>query len=181
MVGGQLALEAHSDDSRAPEVGAEAAQAKLLLFRVGALVCGLSVQHVSETLRPLACEPMAEMPAFVLGVAVLRGKPSVVLGAAELLGVHPAPPARRWIALNQAGRQVLLAVTHVIDVREVSLQSRRELPPLLGEHAHRFVESLSQLDAELLWILNGGHLVPSETSQAWGLPAAEVSEGAQHG
>ena len=57
---------------RAPERGAS------LVCRVAARLCALPVRAVIEIMRPLALEPIAGAPAFVAGLAIIRGEPGLV-------------------------------------------------------------------------------------------------------
>src|SRR6185436_6230529 len=56
--------------------------------RVGGLLCALPLEHVEETMRPLAIEAIAGGPAFVRGLAVVRGAPipavDAVVGVVEI-------------------------------------------------------------------------------------------------
>ncbi len=87
-----------------------------VLFRVGACVCAIPVEHVAETMRPLPVERLAGLPPFVLGVSVVRGIPQPVVDAARMLDVATVAPGR-FVALRVGARGVILAVEAVLGVR----------------------------------------------------------------
>jgi purine-binding chemotaxis protein CheW len=144
-----------------------------LLFRVRARLCALPLAHVVEIMRPLPVEAIAEAPAGVLGVAVIRGEPVAVIDVAELLGNSagaPAPePFARLVTVRVRERTIALVVDRVVDVRSLPTESSRELPPLLRDADEDVVGALGTLDAELLFVLRAARLVPQ------GLEETEVS------
>ena len=87
----------------------------LLLIRVGARLYGLPVEYVVETMRPLACEPVAHMPAYVRGASMIRGKSIPIVDLGQLLGDTPAPTRARLVALRvDSDRRVGLLVDEVL-------------------------------------------------------------------
>ncbi|HEV8313831.1 MAG TPA: chemotaxis protein CheW [Burkholderiaceae bacterium] len=132
-----------------------------LICRVRARLCALPLRHVLEILRPLPVEPLAGAPRFVRGLAMLRGAPVPVVDAARLLGDDDAP-TQRYVALAIGERRIALAVGEVLGVRAVPAQSVHALPPLLQEAAADIVTAIGRLDADLLLVLNGAHLLPEE-------------------
>jgi purine-binding chemotaxis protein CheW len=137
-----------------------------LLFRAGAHLCALPLGRVVETMRPLPVEAVAGTPAYVRGLAIIRGAPVPVVDVARLLDRTNADPgAERWarfVTVTVAGRVIALAVDGVVGVRSLALASLRELPPLLREAEAGVVESIGTLDAELLLVLRGARLVPGD-------------------
>jgi purine-binding chemotaxis protein CheW len=137
---------------------------RLLICRVGAKVCGLPLERVLETLRPLPVEPLAQMPEFVRGLTLLRGRPTPVVDARRLLGSDSRPAPGRYVALDlgeQPGaRIVALAVDAVIGVRQVDAALFGELPGLLRESNRELVGALGALDSELLLVLEHARLLP---------------------
>ena len=136
----------------------------LLICRVQGRLCGLPLEHVLETMRPLPTEGIAGAANFVRGLAVIRGAPVPVIDTARLLGVTDAH-ADRFITVNAGERVVALAVDSVLGVRAVPALSLRELPPLLLDAAAQAVAAIGLLDAELLLVLRSACLLPDE---AWG-------------
>jgi purine-binding chemotaxis protein CheW len=137
-------------------------EARLLVCRVGTKLCGLPLQHVLETFRPLATEPLAGANELVLGVALIRGVPTPVVDARQLLSSLTAGAPGRYVtlALGEGGaeaRVVALAVDSVLGIRDG--ERLGPLPALLREHGE-VVAALGTLDAELLLVLERARLVP---------------------
>ena len=136
------------------------ASAVCLLCRVGSLICALPLQHVSETMRPLAIEPLAGMPSFVLGLSVVRGTPVPVVDAALLLGgALPSRPGR-FVSVRVGARGVVLAVDAVLGVRALARDSLEMVPPLLGDSSSEVVEAMGTLDSDVMLVLRSGRIVP---------------------
>lgn len=107
------------------------------------------------------------MPAFLLGVAIIRGQAVPVLDLARLTGAAGAAPGARYVTLDVDGRQVALAVDDVVGVRALGAAELDAVPPLL-EGA--MLAALSTLDRELLMVLQTAQLIPESL---WPLLAAE--------
>jgi purine-binding chemotaxis protein CheW len=137
-----------------------------VVCRVGSLLCAISVEHVSEIMRPLAIEPLAGMPSYMSGVSIIRGVPTPVVDAARLLGVQAVPTAPRFLALRIGPRRAALAVDAVVGVRALSPESFEDLPPLLGDANQEVIEGIGTLDAELLLALRHARMIPPSV---WGL------------
>lgn len=137
---------------------------QLLLVRARGRVCALPLPSVVETLRPLPLQPVSDLPlpAFILGLAVIRGEPVPIVDLGALLGFAEAPAPRRWVVLRLGARRVALAVEDVLKIVSGQGLERRSLPPLLGGAGKRAVDALSTLDGEFLSLLDTGSLVPDE-------------------
>jgi purine-binding chemotaxis protein CheW len=134
-----------------------------LLCRVGESRVALPLVHLVETMRPMAIEPVPQMPPFVSGVAIIRGAPVPVVDSATLLGASPVPPGR-WVTLRVADRCVALAVEGVEGVMDLSRAAFDALPPLLADAGTDVVAALGTLDAQLLVVLQISRLLPES---AW--------------
>jgi purine-binding chemotaxis protein CheW len=132
----------------------------LLLCRAGSRVCGLPLANVIETMRPLALEAIAGLPAFVTGLSVLRGAPTPVVDLPTLLGDDCKAPRARLIAIRIGERTVLLAAHGVLGIRTLDKSSLAASPPLLSQASAAFVSAIGTLDCHLLVILETGRLVP---------------------
>jgi purine-binding chemotaxis protein CheW len=136
---------------------------RLLVCEVGRRACGLSLEHVVETMRPLPLEPLATAPAFVSGLAIVRGEPMPVLDLRRLLGsttVSESP--RRMVILRFDARRAGLLVDGVQAVRRVGADTLQSLPRLLGEASAEIVTQIGRLDEKLLLVLESARLVPDE-------------------
>lgn len=136
-----------------------------LFCRVRARLCAMPLQHVVETMRPLPVEPLAGMPAFVMGLAVVRGQPLPVVDAGALLGDLEDPQHTRFVTLVTGRRNIALAVEAVLGVRELP-PDLQGLPPLLREASAEVVSAIGTLDAELLLLLESARIVPDSVWQA---------------
>jgi purine-binding chemotaxis protein CheW len=132
---------------------------QLLICRVGSKLCGLPLRHVIETMRPLPLERLASMPSFVSGVSLIRGRPTPVLSARELLGSEQTAQPGRYVTLAVAERHVALAVDAVIGLRNVDPAALAALPPLLRTEREQPIGAVGRLDAELLLVLEHGKLL----------------------
>jgi purine-binding chemotaxis protein CheW len=139
-----------------------------LICRVGTKVCGLKLGHVLETMRPLPIERLSNLPPFVVGVSIIRGKPTPVVDALELLGGTRAPSgAQRFVLLDLGMRSAALLVDAVLGARTLSNDALSELPGMLrrdSDGAH--LAALGELDSELLLVLERARLVPDGAWQA---------------
>jgi purine-binding chemotaxis protein CheW len=142
----------------------------LLLCRVGTRLCGVPLEHVRETMRPLPADPVGGMPDFMLGLSVIRGAPVPVIDACALLsgtaaGAGATPPGR-FVTLDVGARTAALAVDEVLGVRGLPPAALADLPPLLSDAGRDVVDAVGILDAELLLILHGARLVPASVWDA---------------
>ncbi len=129
----------------------------MVVSRVGTAMCALPVAHVVETMRPLPIEPLAGMPSFVRGVAIVRGTPIPVVDAGLLLGGSSG--GTRFVIVRCGDRRVALLVDAVLAVRAV--ESVAALPPLVS---HDVAVAIGTLDAALVVVLEAARLVPAD---AW--------------
>ena len=147
-----------------PTSGEPSGPERLLICRVGAKVCGLPLVRVIETMRPLPVEPLGHMPAFVSGIALIRGRATPVLDARRLLGSSSEAEPGRYITLDLGQepreRVAALAVDAVIGVRRVEASTLGGLPGLLREQNGELVRALGALDSELLLVLEHSRLLP---------------------
>lgn len=148
------------------------ATAALLVCRAGTQVCAIPLEHVLETMRPLPVQPLADLPPFVDGLALIRGSPTPVVDARRLLGASGRlEPCQRYVTLRLGARHAALAVDAVVGVRRVNLGQLGELPPLLRTPGNDLVLALGALDQELLVVLERSRLLPESIWQALGAGA----------
>jgi purine-binding chemotaxis protein CheW len=149
----------------------------VLVVAVGSLLCAIPADCVSETMRPLATEPLSATHDFVRGFAVIRGAPVPVVDLEALLTGERQTVSRRFVTLKLQGRQVALAVERVIGVRQIDRAELRQLPPLLrqvdGEIDRDLVEAIGASDAELLLVLRAARLIPDQTPPLAAAAAAQ--------
>lgn len=130
-----------------------------VVARARSLQCAMPLADVLEIMRPLPIDPIANAPSFVLGVAIVRGKPAPVIDCGAFVqGDAPAAHAR-WASVRCGERTALLAFEAILGVRELPAHSD-DLPPLLSGAPSEVLASLALLDQKLLLVLHGSRLVP---------------------
>jgi purine-binding chemotaxis protein CheW len=140
-----------------------ASAATMLLTRAGQVTCALPIGQVVETMRPLPIEPVAGAPAFVLGLAVIRGVALPVVELARVLGTATgASAASRFVVIRTGERRVALSVDAVLGVRAVIASGVGALPPLLAAADRAAITAIGTLDAELLVVLDASRVLPAE-------------------
>jgi purine-binding chemotaxis protein CheW len=137
------------------------AGAASLVCRVGALLCALPLAHVGETMRALPAEPLAGVPSFVRGRAVVRGRPTPVIDAAVLL-LDGAGEARRFVTVSPGHRPFMLAVDDVVGVTTLPPGVAATLPSLLQTPRLAAVAAAGTLDGDLMLFLQAALLVPDD-------------------
>lgn len=135
------------------------ASAASLVCRVGALLCALPLAHVGETMRPLPAEPLAGGLPFVRGLAIVRGRPTLVIDAGALL-LETGGSARRFVTVSPHDRPFMLAVDAVVGVITLPGDVASALPSLLQTPRLAAVAATATLDGELLLLLEHARLVP---------------------
>ena len=110
-------------------------------------------------MRPLAVEAIAGGPAFVRGLAVVRGVPIPVVDAALLLSGEASHPTR-FVTVKTGRRRIALAVDAVVGVVEIPLGSVDALPLLFQDAGTDAISDVGTLDAELLIVLRSARLIP---------------------
>ncbi|MBI4559810.1 MAG: chemotaxis protein CheW [Candidatus Hydrogenedentes bacterium] len=133
-----------------------------LVCRVCEHLWAIPIEHVQETLRPLAVEPLASMPPFVRGISVIRGSPVPVVEAATLLASENGEPSTRLVVLKTGARRVALAVQSVLGVRTLAPSSLQELPALLQKANAAAVAAIGTLDEQLLLVLRAARFIPDD-------------------
>jgi purine-binding chemotaxis protein CheW len=139
-----------------------------LVFRAGPLLCALRLDEVIETMRPLATHPLAGTPAFVTGICIMRGLPTLVIDVARLLGGAEAEVSR-FIAVRTERGPVAFATGDIHGVRPVSTDGPGHHEALLGAAPARLIAAVGTIDAAPVLLLQSMRLVPDEV---WAAAAA---------
>lgn len=142
----------------------------VLLLGLDGRVCAVPLRHVIETMRPLPIEHIADVPAFVSGVAVIRGIPTPVIDLGTLLGTPIKQPGR-FVTIRAVGRQLALSVNGVLGVRDLSAMAGIEkLPPLLQGASGEALEMIGTLNDKVLLVLRDSWELPDEV---WAMVTAQ--------
>jgi purine-binding chemotaxis protein CheW len=148
--------------------GGTDATVRLLVCKVGAKLYALPLEQLLENMRPLPTEPLAHLPDFVLGLALIRGRPTPVLDARRLLGSPSEQAPERYLTLDlgtATQRVVALAVDAVVGVRALPPDALGDLPSLLHAPGGPGVRAVATLDADLVLLLERTRLVSEDLWQ----------------
>ncbi len=134
---------------------------QVLIATSGSLTCAVPIAHVVETLRPLPVEPLGRGPDYVLGIAVIRGEPTVVLDMARLFSTEGVV-STRYVVVRCGARKAALAFERVLGIRAIAPQTFGELPPLARSVRADVIQSLGVVDKGLVVVLEAATLYPAE-------------------
>ncbi len=137
-----------------------------LLLRVPGAVCAFPIREVIETMRPLPIEPLANLPEFVLGVALIRGSVVPVIDLKAVFEAHASEPPMRFVTIRVGERCVALAVQSVVGVVDLGKYTLEEMPPLLKSARPDVIQAIGVLDSELLMVLRTSRLVQESAWKA---------------
>ncbi len=137
----------------------DATRERGLVCRVRGLLVALPLGDVVETMRPLPVEPLAAMPAFVAGLAVIRGAATAVVDAGALL-IGDVPPAwTRFVTVRAGAATFALAVDEVVAIAPIARTTLGELAPLLDPEARARIAGVGA-QSGLLLVLDALRLIP---------------------
>jgi purine-binding chemotaxis protein CheW len=117
-------------------------------------------------MRPLPVKSIPSVPEYVLGVAVIRGRPVPVLHVGLLLGASTPSPPGRFVTLRTPRGPIAIAVDEVVGIRVVSHEALGDLPPLLSGASSEVLAAIGALDDQLLISLQGARLAPESLWRA---------------
>ncbi|AGL18468.1 putative CheW protein [Actinoplanes sp. N902-109] len=138
------------------------------MFRAGSLLCALRLDEVVETMRPLATHPLAGTPAYVSGICIMRGLPTLVVDVARLLGGGAAEVVR-FIAVRTGRGPVAFATGPIAGVQPVHADPATRHEALLGDAPARLIAAVGTIDTEPVLLLRSMQLVPDDV---WAAAAA---------
>lgn len=127
-----------------------AAQAKIVVFRLGTEEYGLPIAEVDEILRlPDVLTRVPKAPPFVLGVMNLRGRLLPVVDQRQRFGTPGPTPAagRRVIVATLGDRQAGFVVDAVSEILALPAASLAPTSPLAGEGGQMF-DRMANLEIE---------------------------------
>ena len=110
-------------------------------------------------MRPLPIEAFPKAPAFVAGMAIIRGEPTVVVDMRGLLG-EPAAASGRFVTVKIENRIVALAFDAVLGVHRLNRTHAIDLPPLLKSVADNTISQVTTRDTALLMFFESSRIFP---------------------
>lgn len=141
-----------------------------IILRARSQLCALPVATVIETMRPQPIVPLAGLPPWVLGMAVIRGESVPVVDLGVLLEVVGQSAPRRFVLLRTAGCPLALAVEDVVGIDDLDKSTLTNATPLFGHAADRMagqcVKALAVHHRALLAVLDSALLLPDGTLPA---------------
>jgi purine-binding chemotaxis protein CheW len=124
-------------------------------------------------MRPLPSSPIAGTPAFVQGVAIVRGDPVPVVDLGAFVGAAGAAErASRWVTVRAGPRTAALAVTAVLGVAALDPRDGRS-EPLVQDACAGAITSLRARADDLLVVLDAARIVPDA---AWAALATSEAD-----
>ncbi|MDB5097426.1 MAG: CheW-like protein [Cyanobacteria bacterium RYN_339] len=132
----------------------------ILVLIVRERTYALPLAGVVEVMRPLPLRALEGAPAYVLGIATIRGQAVPVVDPGQLVAGTPGTP-RRFVTVRSGQRLVALAVEAVVGVRQLPRQALADLPGFLANAAAGALAGLGAPDGEVLALLDAGKLLPT--------------------
>jgi purine-binding chemotaxis protein CheW len=123
-------------------------------------LCALPIAEVEETMRPASVEPVLGAPAFVLGVARVRGSAIPVVDLGAFLGAGGDPPTR-WVTIRLGERRAVLAVSSVDGVHHIDDGRFGSLPPLLSIAPVDHIDAITVVDDVLVTVIRPARILPA--------------------
>ncbi len=130
-----------------------------LICRTGTRHFAVETCDVIETLRPFAIEALADVPPFVRGYAMIRGKPVALVDIGMLLGEAGADH-QRIVTVRAGKNNVGLLVDAVIDLRVFPPDLLSDMPALFG--SNEAFEAIATLDEELVVFLKAARVISED-------------------
>ncbi len=132
---------------------------KYVVFCLGANFFAISLKKVSEVVQRLAITPLPKVPAWLLGIADLRGEMISIVGLRKLLGapdIEISSKTKFVVLKSQSfSSAVALAVDKLHEIialtdEEIRLFTDENVPYLFGKSAYKSAHALNLIDAENL-------------------------------
>jgi purine-binding chemotaxis protein CheW len=151
-------------DSRGPSPNSAGASNEYLTFRLGEEEYGVDILKVQEIRGYEAVTRIANAPAFIKGVANLRGTivPIVDMRIKFNLGEPVYDQFTVVIILNIAGRVVGMVVDSVSDVIALSPEQVRPAPDFSASFDTRYITGLGTVDERMLILVDIERLMSAE-------------------
>lgn len=139
-----------------------------LTFRLDGLEYGIPIMQVQEIRGWTKVTPLPNSPRYIKGVLNLRGTivPIIDLRLRFNLSETAYDACTVIVVVNIGGRLAGLVVDAVSDVISLAPDQRRDAPEFEGQANRQFVKGLTQVDDNLLVLIDVEKLVNQETLAA---------------
>jgi purine-binding chemotaxis protein CheW len=138
---------------------------QVLVFTVGAQCCAVPLTDVVEVMRAQPITAHGVLPLGVLGTTILRGQPTPVVDAGQILRGMSSSGAR-LLSLKVGARRVALAVDHIVGPSEIAEDALVDAPALVRGN-DSVITALGVLDSELIHVLMSVRAVPLDSAVAF--------------
>ncbi len=113
-----------ADTRVAAEAITAAGGATVLAVSAGGIACSLPASGVAELLATVAITPLPLVPPVLLGVAILRRAPLLVLSLARLLGADETGEIGGYVVVTAGASRLVLAVGEISGLRRADATLR---------------------------------------------------------
>jgi purine-binding chemotaxis protein CheW len=137
----------------------------VLVVRSQKWLCAIPVRDVIETYRPVPVQRIAGVPAYVRGLAVVRGQAVPVVSLSALLNGKVMSRGSRFVSLRVKDRIIALEVDQVLGVRPLNQALLNASSPLIFEANAELFKTLGSLDGELFALLDSTRILRGELLQ----------------
>ncbi|MBN9416671.1 hypothetical protein ABS71_21700 [bacterium SCN 62-11] len=137
---------------------------KFLLCRLGTSWCALGLQGLGEVMRPQPVDPVAGLPEFVDGLAIIRGAPLPVINLPKLLcgSASDACDQERFVTAQSDGQQLALRVDEVAGIVPLDSDTWTRLPSLMDGLQSNHLSALGSHQGHLVMLLRRANLLSEE-------------------
>lgn len=127
-----------------------------VIFKVGTAFYGLPVSVVKEILRYKEPVPVPEVPEYITGVVEVRSEilPVIELSTLRIHESNKESNKRKIMRMSISEKEFGFVVDNVIGVEEVSVDSLRDVPPLLQEQGLSIATKLAKIHDKIVILLD---------------------------
>lgn len=129
---------------------------ELIVFRVGEILCGVSITHVQEITQNFEITPVHHAPDCVKGVVNLRGQIVTVIDLRKTFGLEAAElhPEMRIVVVRFAEERIGLLVERVQDVMQAGHYDLEAPPGNVCGVSGAFFSGVYKMEKSLVAVVN---------------------------
>lgn len=137
---------------------------ELSIFQVAEIICAVDIITIVEIIKHLDITQVKNAPAFVRGVASLRGEIISVIDVRAKFGLTPIPlnEDMRIIVVNYQNENTGLLVDKIIDVNRVDQNSIGPLTSNINSVNKDYFSGIYTMENDLSAVLNLDELLAFE-------------------
>lgn len=148
---------------------AEAAPASQFVgFRLAEQHYVFHIERIQEIVIPTGTARVPEVPAYVEGVANLRGTIIPIINLRLLFGLEPVPvdADTRTVVVNVGPRTMGCTVDSVTRVMRISADQIQPAPDTITHSSRSFIKGFARVGQDLLIVLDVDHLLDPANLEA---------------